>query len=114
MIRTKGTYVKIDKLNANLFSFLTDMSNRFDGIVVTSGNDSTHAVGSRHYIDKAIDIGANSSNKIAYANFKNYVIGNARSVKNLYSIEDIIDEGDHIHVEMPLNNAEIKTIKKKI
>jgi len=114
MIRLKSNLVKIDKLNKNLLQFLTDMSIKFDGIVVTSGNDSTHMVNSRHYINKAIDIGANSSNKIAYANFKNFVKANKTVLKVKYSIEDILDEINHIHIEMPASDIEIKAIKKKV
>jgi cell wall-associated NlpC family hydrolase len=64
----------------------------FIGIVVTSGNDSVHMVGSRHYIGKALDFGANSSEKRAYAAFKSYVLSNKKSLKEKYKLEDIIDD----------------------
>lgn len=113
MIQTKNSSVNITNLHPNLKQFLDDMSNKFDGIVVTSGNDSLHLPNSRHYIDKAIDIGANSSEKNAYSNFKNYVFSNESEVKNKYQIEDIIDESNHIHIELPLTLQEQKTIQLK-
>lgn len=113
MVRTKSSSVKIDNLHPLLLQFLQYMSDRFDGIVVTSGNDSIHSVGSRHYIDKAIDIGANSSQAAAYSNFKEYVLGNVDSLKSKYQIEDIIDEGDHIHIELPLTVQEAIVVRNK-
>lgn len=105
MIRTKNTTVNIENLHINLKQFLTEMSSKFDGIVVSSGNDATHIIGSRHYLNKAIDIGANSSNANAYASFKAYVLNN-EALKKEYDIEDIIDEGNHIHIELPLTVKE--------
>jgi len=110
MVRTKSSSVKIDNLNANLRSFIEDMSNMFDGIVVTSGNDSFHIKGSRHYINKGVDVGANSSEKNAYANFKAYVKTNSNYLKEKYGIEDILDEINHIHIEMPLTDVERKHV----
>jgi hypothetical protein len=48
LLRTLGT---LDALHARASRSL------YDGdIVVTSGNDSTHGAGSRHYTDEAIDV----------------------------------------------------------
>lgn len=99
-------------MHPNLLAFLQDMSAMFDGIVVTSGNDSTHMIGSRHYINKAIDIGAYSSNKDAYAAFRKYVKENSSALKLKYGLEDIIDEGSHIHIELPLTTSELKVEKQ--
>ena len=113
MVKTKSNSVNIKDIHPLLKQFLEDMSSMFIGIVVTSGNDSVHMVGSRHYIGKALDFGANSSEKKAYAAFKSYVLSNKKSLKEKYQLEDIIDEGTHIHVEMPLTIDESKTIKTK-
>ena len=111
MLRKKST-ASIDNLNPKLLEFITDMSNQFDGIVISSGNDSIHMPGSRHYIDKAIDIGANSSDREQYKAFKAYVLGND-ALKANYNIEDIIDEGDHIHIECFSTDIEQAAAKKK-
>lgn len=108
----KKPNVNIDNLNPLLLKFANDMSDIFNGIVISSGNDSIHMIGSRHYIDKAIDFGANSSDAKAYAAFKSYVIGNS-ALKSKYNIEDIIDEKDHIHVELFQTEKEIKEERRK-
>ena len=113
MIKTKSSSVNISNLNQNLLNFIEDMSNMFNGIVITSGNDSIHSLNSRHYINKAIDVGAFSSEKQAYASFKKYVKENDKLLKDKYGIEDIIDEVTHIHIEMPLTDVETKEIFKK-
>ena len=106
MIRTKNSSVNITDIHPILKSFLEDVSNRFDGIVVSSGKDSQHAViNSRHYLGLALDFGKNSSDATAYENFKQYVL---EGKKNWhlptkfaeYQIEDILDEDNHIHVEL--------------
>jgi len=107
MLRKKSS-ANIQNLNATLLRFANDMSDMFDGIVISSGNDSVHMIGSRHYIDKAIDIGANSSEASAYSKFKAYVVGNS-ALKTKYNIEDIIDEKTHIHIEVFQTEAEAKT-----
>jgi hypothetical protein len=98
-IATKSSSVNINNLNPNLLNFTNVISQNFPGLVLTSGNDSKHMKGSKHYGNKAIDIGANSSNKQAYANLKKYLKSNS-SIKQQFGIEDIIDEGNHIHVEL--------------
>lgn len=106
MIRTKDSSVNVNDIHPILKSFLEDVSNRFDGIVVSSGKDGQHAViNSRHYLGLALDFGANSSNKNAYADFKNYVLEGRKKwhLPNKfaeYQIEDILDEDNHIHVEL--------------
>lgn len=101
MIRTKSDKTNVTDIHPILRKFLEDMSYMFDGIVVTSGRDGKHSVwNSRHYLGLALDFGANSSNKTAYSNFKNYVFSNKEQLKQKYQIEDIIDEGTHIHVEL--------------
>ncbi len=111
MVRTKDSSINVIDIHPILKSFLEDMSSMFDGIVVTSGKDGKHAVwNSRHYLGLGLDFGANSSNKNAYANFKSYVMNkeNQIALKEKYQIEDIIDEGDHIHVEL------VPTPKEKV
>jgi hypothetical protein len=100
-ILIKSNNVKVENLHSNLKTFYSDFNSMFNGLVVTSGNDATHKEGSRHYSNKAIDIGANSSNKLAYNKFKSYILANADTIKAQYGIEDILDEGDHIHIELP-------------
>lgn len=112
MLRTKSSKVNISKLNPRLLQFAEDMSNKFNGIVITSANDSVHMVGSRHYINKALDFGAFSSDRKAYADFKKYVLSNKEQLKQQYNLEDIIDETTHIHIEMPLTDVEQVKIKK--
>ena len=107
MLRKKSS-ANIENLNATLLQFANDMSDMFDGIVITSGNDSVHMIGSRHYINKALDFGANSSEASAYSKFKTYAVGNS-ALKTKYNIEDIIDEKDHIHIEVFQTEAEAKT-----
>ena len=113
MVKLKDSSVNITNLHPNLVQFLNDMSDKFDGIVVSSGNDSIHLPNSRHFLNKAIDIGANSSEPNAYAAFKDYVLSGAKSSHlpekfAYYGIEDILDEYNHIHIELPLTVAEIE------
>jgi len=50
MIRTKDSSVNVTDLHPKMKAMLEDLSNRFDGIVVTSGKDAKHSVfNSRHY-----------------------------------------------------------------
>lgn len=100
----------MSNLNPRLLQFAEDMSNMFDGLVITSANDAVHMKGSRHYINKALDFGANSSEKRAYANFKAYVKANDKALKEKYGLEDILDEFNHIHVEMTLTDVETKKV----
>jgi hypothetical protein len=110
MIRTKSSSVNMSNLNPRLLQFAEDMSNMFDGLVITSANDAVHMKGSRHYINKALDFGANSSEPTAYANFKAYLKANDKALKEKYGLEDILDEFNHIHVEMPITDVEQKHV----
>lgn len=99
-VKTKSASVNINNLHPGLSAFTTDISNQFPGVTVSSANDSSqHMKGSKHYENKAIDIGANSSNKVAYDALKKFAMNNPQ-LKQQYGIEDIIDEGDHLHVEL--------------
>lgn len=98
-ISIKSPSVNIKNLHPKLLNFTNVISQNFPGLVLTSGNDSKHMKGSKHYGNKAIDIGANSSNKQAYVNLKKYLKSNP-SIKKQYGIEDIIDEGNHLHLEI--------------
>jgi len=98
-IKTKSSNVNIKNLHPNLISFANVVSQIFPGVVLSSGNDSRHMKGSKHYSNKAIDIGANSSNKKTYSELKNYLKSNP-SIKKQFGIEDIIYENDHIHIEL--------------
>lgn len=113
MVKVKNNNVKLDGLHPLLREFIEDMSAMFTGIVVTSGLDGVHMVGSRHYIGKGLDIGANSSERNAYRNFKAYLKANKDAVKAKYQLEDILDEGTHIHVELPLTIEERKVAERK-
>ena len=98
-IKTKSSNVNIKNLHPNLISFANVVSQTFPGVVLTSGNDNRHMKGSKHYSNKAIDIGANSSNEKSYLQLKKYLKSNP-SIKKQFGIEDIIDEGNHIHIEL--------------
>lgn len=113
MIRTKDSSINVTDLHPKMKALLDDLSNRFDGIVVTSGKDSKHSVfNSRHYTGKAIDIGQGSSNKKAYQDLKDYVL-EGRTKWHLpnkfaeYEVEDIIDENNHIHIELVQTPSEL-------
>lgn len=105
--KTKSSKVNI----ANLDPLLKTLSGKLlKGLVITSGNDSTHMKGSKHYKNKAFDIGANSSDKKAYKTFKE-MLKNPTYKKNLmasHNIQDIIDEGDHLHIEQMKMGGKIK------
>jgi hypothetical protein len=113
MIRTKDSSVNVTDLHPKMKALVEDLSNRFDGIVVTSGKDSKHSVfNSRHYTGKAIDFGAGSSDKKAYQDLKNYVL-EGRTKWHLpskfaeYEVEDILDENNHIHIELVQTPSEV-------
>lgn len=62
-------------------------------VVITSGNDGTHKVGSKHYSYEALDLRTFNIPKqyrALYIDRLRFRLGNAY---------DVIDEGDHIHVE---------------
>lgn len=105
--------VNLRSLNPNLMSFTTAMSDNFPGIKISSGNDSKHKKGSRHYENKAIDIGANSSDPVAYRKLKSFLSANP-GVRQQYGIEDIIDEGDHLHVELFQDGGEYELTEAQI
>lgn len=117
MIRTKNSRINVKDLHPNLRTLLEELSNKFDGIVVTSGKDGVHRLwNSRHYEGKGIDIGANSSNKEAYRKFKEYVLEGRKKWHKppkfaKYDVEDIVDEGTHTHIELVLNPQELKAEK---
>lgn len=113
-IRTKSKNVNISNLQPAIAAFTADMSSRFPGLVVSSGNDSDqHKKGSRHYENKAVDIGANSSDRTAYQGLKRFISSNPQ-LKQRYGIEDIIDEGDHIHVELYKAGGEYELTAEQI
>ena len=105
--------VNIDNLHPNLASFASTMSQYFPGLKISSANDSKHMKGSKHYANKAIDIGANSSDPVAYNRLKNF-LGQSASVKRQYGIEDIINEGDHLHVELMKTGGEYELTADQI
>lgn len=105
--------VKAANLDSGLMAFASDMGKRFPGLTLSSGNDSSHMSGSKHYKNKAIDIGANSSNRQAYAGLAKFLAGNP-SIKKQYGIEDIINEGDHLHVEMMRRGGEYELTADQI
>lgn len=109
----KGKGVNINNLDPGLSSFASTMSSYFPGIAITSGNDKTHMKGSKHYKDKAIDIGANSSDKVAYSNLRKFLTKDP-SIRQRYGIEDIIDEGDHLHIEMMRSGGEYELTADQI
>lgn len=110
-LKTKPT-ADISNLNMDLKNFASNMSGTFPGLVISSGNDSKHMKGSKHYQNKALDFGANSSDPQAYKGFKNYLKANP-SIKKQYGIEDIIDEGDHMHVELKQFGGYIDDVSKQ-
>jgi hypothetical protein len=91
----KGVTPLLQGLTNNLYGM-------FPGLVVTSTTGGKHMNGSKHYSGKAIDIGANSSDKNAYKTFKNNLRDPqfVAQLKSQYDIEDILDEGDHMHIEL--------------
>jgi len=93
-------FIPIEDVHENLQTFFNDMNETFPGLKVTSTTGGKHKTGSRHYSGRAIDIGANSSDKTAYSAFKQFVRKNP-GLKEVYGIEDIIDENDHFHIELP-------------
>lgn len=56
-LKTKTNNVKLGGLNANISKYLSGLpANLRSGLVATSGNDDTHAEGSKHYGNNAIDL----------------------------------------------------------
>lgn len=94
-IETKSPSVNLSNVNSQLLSIVGSASSQFPGIVVTSGDDSQHMANSAHYDGDAVDIGANSSNKAAYSNFKKSL----PELQQKYGIK-YLDEGNHIHLSL--------------
>lgn len=94
-IQTKNSGVNLANVNKELLHIVGGVSAQFPGVVVTSGDDSTHLPNSAHYDGDAVDIGANSSNKDAYNKFK----ASLPSLQSKYGVK-YIDEGDHIHLSL--------------
>lgn len=106
--------VNISNLDAGLRAFASDMFSQFPGLKISSGNDSDqHMKGSKHYKNKAIDIGANSSERGAYNRLRQF-LGQNPELKQRYGIEDILDEGDHIHIEMMKTGGEYELTAEQI
>jgi hypothetical protein len=105
--------VSTENLESNLKSFASSMSDRFPGLKISSANDSKHMRGSKHYANKAIDIGANSSNPVAYNRLANFLAQNP-GIKKQYGIEDIINEGDHLHIETMQQGGEYELTADQI
>ena len=59
--------------------------------VCTAGLDSKHMAGSLHYVGLAIDIG------LPAANLKTRILADLREA--LADDFDVVEEGDHIHIE---------------
>jgi len=96
--------VDISKLHEPAKQFINVLASNFPGLKISSGHegssgDGIHMKNSKHYQGKAIDIGANSSNKKEYNSFKELIKLSSQELKSQFGIEDIIDEGDHIHIE---------------
>ncbi len=96
--------VDVSNLHPSAKQFIGVLSSNFPGLKISSGHegssgDGVHMKNSKHYQGKAIDIGANSSNKKEYNSFKELIKLSSQELKSQFGIEDIIDEGDHIHIE---------------
>lgn len=91
-----------EDLTPKMSAIMGKFQQMFPGIVVTSTTGGKHMNGSRHYEGKAIDIGANSSDKASYKAMWDFIKANP-GVKQAFGIEDIINEGDHTHIELPKN-----------
>ncbi|AYQ58123.1 hypothetical protein [Microviridae sp.] len=71
-------------------------------ITITSVTDGKHSRNSLHYVGKALDIRTYDMNK----DEKNMFITEVKTV--LYNWVDIIDEGDHIHIEYNKKKGGVK------
>lgn len=65
-------------------------------LVVTSAKDGQHSIGSLHYHGLAVDI---RSRDIPAAHRDAFVYGIKASLKFIDKKYQVIDEGDHIHIE---------------
>ena len=98
MIKLKSINVKIKELKVELKSKIFEIAlccRKIEGenyvMTITSGNDSTHKQGSKHYSNEAIDI--RSRDMVNPIDVKNEI------KKTLGADFDVIYEGNHIHVE---------------
>jgi hypothetical protein len=65
-------------------------------VTITSARDSRHSAGSKHYVGMALDLRTSAAGISAST-----AAAIAREMKEaLGSQFDVIDEGDHIHVEL--------------
>ena len=95
--------VNTDGLNGNLSNFFNAFNAHVgNGLKISSARDGKHMKGSKHYSGKGLDIGANSSDRQSYMRFKAMLKDPKllQQAKQEFGIEDVIDEGDHIHVEL--------------
>jgi len=97
-MKLKSKSVKIENLCFELKSKLQDIEKAcklYNGqvytMIITSGNDSVHMKGSKHYINAAIDIRSNDMKQIS-----NTVTAIKLVLGKNY---DIIFERNHIHIE---------------
>ena len=104
MIKLKSINVKVKELKVELRSKIFDIAlccRRIEGesyvMTITSGNDSIHKQGSKHYSNEAIDI--RSKDMVNPIDVKNEI------KKTLGADFDVIYEGDHIHVEFDPKGA---------
>lgn len=97
-------------LNGNLSNFFNSFNAHVgDGLKISSALDGKHMKGSRHESGRAIDIGANSSDRKSYMRFKAMLKDPKllQQAKQEFGIEDVIDEGDHIHVELSQTGGQV-------
>lgn len=109
---SKANTASMEGVNPDLNNMFGVLSGMFPGLKVTSTTGGKHMAGSRHYDGRAIDIGANSSSKEAYSAMQQYFKANP-GFKKQFGLEDIIDEGDHTHIELPKQKMGGKTCKYK-
>lgn len=97
---SRGNTTSMEGVDQGLNSAFQALSDMFPGLKVTSTTGGKHMQGSRHDSGRAIDIGANSSDRESYKAMSQYLKNNP-AFRKAYGIEDIIDEGDHTHIELP-------------
>lgn len=91
LIKT-GVKPKSLTIAAAVINTVTEGGFGFDP-VITSGNDSKHMAGSKHYTHNALDIRTSNIPPASREGFK------AALKQRLGTDYDLIDEGDHIHLE---------------
>ncbi len=79
-------------------------------VVITSGNDSQHRQGSKHYTDEALDLRLST---IPFAALEPYL---RRMRARLGSDYQVIREGDHVHVEYdpPVKATTVKARRRPV